>query len=378
MFELLKRIKKRLSGGVVYLAPRGKRRGNVLLSYTTLPFISPRVIDGHTNRWECRRIAEIFLARGYAVDIVDFDNASFIPKKRYDYCFDVQNNLERFSSYLNKDCVKIFHATTAHWLFNNTAEGRRLADIKERRGFELVPQRTLPPSRNAELADYMTILGNDFTVETYSPYTKKHIHQIPISTTHLYPSPEDKDFDNTKCGFIWVGGTGMAHKGLDLVLEAFAKMPELRLTVFGKPDKDFVAAYHQELYELPNIRYGGYVDFGGSDFKDAVRDSAFLIFPSCSEGSSGGVVTAVHAGLIPIISHESGITVGDAGVILKENSIDAICREARTIVSLPAESLRARAVETWDYAQEHYTRDTFSRAYEAFVNEIATSAILPK
>lgn len=369
MLEFLRKIKKRLSGGVVHLSPHGERQGNVLLSYTTLPFISPGLIDAHTNRWECRRIAEIFLDRGYAVDLVDFDNKIFSPQKRYDYCIDIQNNLEKFLPHLNRDCVKIFHATTAYWSFNNMAEERRLLDIKKRHGFEFAPQRTLPPSRNAEIADYITILGNDFTVKTYSHITKQ-IHQIPISTTHLYPSPEHKDFNVAKNGFIWVGGTGMAHKGLDLVLEAFAIMPELRLTIFGKPDKDFVRAYHQELYTLPNIHYGGYVDFGGNDFKDAIYNSVALIFPSCSEGSSGGVVTAMHAGLIPIVSRESGVTVGNAGVILKENTIEIIRHEARRLASLSIELLQMRSVQIWNHARKQYTRDTFSRAYEMFVDRI--------
>lgn len=376
MLEFLQKVKKKLSGGVVHLSPPGERRGDVLLSYTTLPFISPRSINGHTNRWECRRIAEIFLERGYAVDAVDFDNERFIPRKQYAYCIDIQNHLEKFSAHLNKDCVKIFHATTAHWLFNNTAEERRLADIKKRRGFELRPQRTLPPSSNAEVADYITMLGNDFTAGTYAPYIKKHIRQIPISTTHLYPSPH-KNFSRAKSGFIWVGGTGMAHKGLDLVLEAFALTPELRLTVFGKADKDFVAAYNKELSTLPNIRYAGYVDFGENGFKDVVRDSAFLVFPSCSEGSSGGVVTAMHAGLIPLISRESGVDVGEAGVILKENAIGEIRREIQNLASLSIQEIQTRSLETWDYARKHYTRDTFSKAYEAFVDELLKETAAP-
>jgi hypothetical protein len=48
----------------------------------------------------------------------------------------------------------------------------------------------------------------------------------------------------------------MVHKGLDLVLEAFADMPEYHLTVCGpiQKEQDFERAYYRELYQVPNIR----------------------------------------------------------------------------------------------------------------------------
>lgn len=367
--EVAKKIRKKLLGGVVNLTPNGVSRGRVLLSYTTLPFISQQAESGHTNRFECQRMAEIYAETGYAVDIVDFDNESFVPKKHYNYCIDIQNKLEKFSAHLNKDCVKIFHITTAHWLWNNTAEYRRLLDIKERRGVALMPRRTLPPSRNIELADVVTILGNDFTAGTYG-FSKKTMHRIPISTTHLYPSPENKNFESARNGFVWIGGVGMAHKGLDLVLEAFAEMPEFRLTVFGKKDIDFAQTYHKELYKTPNIRYIGHTDPGGDDFASAVRNSIALIFPSCSEGSSGGVVTAMHAGLIPLISYESGITVDSFGAVLEKNTIAEIQKEIKSLVSLPPDTLKLRATQAWSYARAHHTRETFSMEYKKFVNKL--------
>lgn len=375
MSEVAKKILKKLSGGVVRLAPKEAPRGRVLLSYTTLPFISPRLINGHSNRFECQCIAEIFREAGYAVDIVDFDNESFVPKKRYDYCIDIQNKLEKFSAHLNKDCVKIFHIATAHWLFNNTAEYRRLLNVKDKRGVALMPRRTLPPSRNIELADAVTILGNDFTAETYG-FSKKTMHRIPISTTHLYPSPENKNFESARNGFVWIGGVGMAHKGLDLILEAFAEMPEFRLTVFGKKDIDFAQTYHKELYETPNIRYAGHTDLGGDEFASVARDSIALIFPSCSEGSSGGVVTAMHAGLIPIISFESGVNVGNFGIIFKKNTINEIKEQAQYLASLPSEELKNKATMAWEYARNNHTREKFSQEYEKFVQRLIYDRIL--
>ena len=369
MFELLQKVRKKINGGVVRLSPRRPIMGKVLLSYTTLPFISPQFLQSHTNQWECRRIAEIFLERGYAVDVVDFNNQSFLPKEKYDFCIDVFDKLNLFSSYLTEDCVKIFHATGAHWLHNNIAEYDRLFDIKKRRNIVLTPQRIFQPSHNIEIANFVTVLGNDFTANTYK-YANKNIYSIPISTTHLYPSPKNKNFDSVRKNFIWMGGVGMVHKGLDLVLEAFSNMPDFNLVVLGKKDNDFEKAYYKELYQTKNIRYVGYVNPESDFFISTLDNSLSLIFPSCSEGGGGSVITAMHAGLIPIVTFESSVSVNDFGVILKENTIAEIQRELQHIASLPVDVLKLRAIQSWNYARKYHTRDTFSNAYEKFVDKL--------
>lgn len=372
--ELVRKIKKTLSGGVIRLKPATKPKGVVLLSYTTLPFISPQTIDGHSNRWECRCVAELFLARGYEVDIVDYDNTSFRPKRRYAYCIDIHNNFKTFATHLDKDCVKVFHITSSHWLFQNTAEYRRLLAIQARRAVTLSPKRTVSPSYNIEYCDIATMLGNATTAATYA-YADKKIYPIPVSTTHTYPSPAQKDFTKASRRFIWLGGSGMAHKGLDLVLEAFMEMPDMHLTIFGKQDVDFTQVYRKELFNTPHIRYLGYIDMGSKAFINNANSSLALIFPSCSEGSAGGVVTAMHAGLIPVISRESGVDVHDFGIILAENSTDEIKKQIRMLAASSPTELRNRAVSAWEYARTYHTREMFRKKYDEFIDELAVGTV---
>jgi glycosyltransferase involved in cell wall biosynthesis len=357
--ELWRKIQFKLNGKVIHLKAKGPVQGNVLLSYITLPFISPQTINGHTNRWECKTMAEIFLDHGYNVDVIDFTNDTFQPRKKYDMIIDNERNLERLSAFL-PDALKIFHITTAHWQFQNNAELLRIDDIQKRKGVHLMPRRQLQPSKNIETADVATMLGNDFTAGTYA-FAQKPITRIHISTTHTYPLPENKDFVQARNRFIWLGGSGMAHKGLDLVLEAFAEMPQLELFIFGKKDPDFAEAYEKE-FSLPNIHYKGNVDLGSVEFKNAANTSVSLIFPSSSEGSSGGVVTAMHAGLIPIISFESGVDVESFGIILKENTVAEIKKQVQLIAQSSPEELKSRAHAAWQYARNHHTREQFKKS----------------
>lgn len=372
--NLMRRFFFRLGGRMIRLKSRGPSRGNVLISYTTLPFVFPETIDGHSNRWECKQMAETFTEFGFNVDVVDAANKSFIPRKKYDYCIDITNNLAQFKLFLNSSCIKIFHITATHWLFQNTAEYKRLLNIKERRGVVLTPKRIVEPSYNIEYADVVTILGNDFTVSTYQ-YAGKKICRIPISTTHTFPSPENKDFEKIKKNFVWIGGSGMAHKGLDLVLEAFSDLPDFNLSILGKLDPDFGEAYKKELFNAPNIKYTGWLNPGSNEFKNTINNSLGLIYPSSSEGQAGSVILSMHAGLIPIISYESGVNVENFGIILKENSIEEIKKQARFIVSLSKEELKERAINAWKYANKNHTRENFSKKYKEFVTKLLNKEV---
>ena len=297
----------------ITLKPAKPSRGNVLLCYNNAAFFlkpGQPVPNDHTNKWESLQIAKTFLDLGYQVDVTGENNDRFVPAKHYSFFVGNRINFDRIADSLNKDCVKILHIDTAHWLFHNTSEHQRLLALQERRGFTLPTRRSMKPNLAIEHADYATILGNEFTISTYR-YANKPLYRLPISAAALYPWPEDKDFEQTRKHFLWFGSTGFVHKGLDLVLEAFADMADYDLTICGPIDneKDFESAYYTELYKTPNIHTVGWIDISSSRFLEITRNCIGVVYPSCSEGQCGGVVTCMHAGLIPIISYESGVDV---------------------------------------------------------------------
>jgi glycosyltransferase involved in cell wall biosynthesis len=370
---MIKKVLFRLRGRVLTLYPKGSVRGRVLLSHDITPFFRPAndPLGNHGNYWTARYIAQTFLERNYIVDVINWENTTFTPRKKYAYFIDIHNNLERLAPLLGSECTKILHITASHWLFQNTAEYLRCLDIKNRRGAVVQPRRLSAPSRAIEAADYATIFGNDVTISTYA-YAGKPIVKTPMPSTDTFPNPETKDFEKARKNFLWIGGTGAAHKGLDLVLEAFAGMPDMELTICSKVtgEDDFVRAYHRELYELPNIKLIGYVDTGSDAFKTLCSQSIGTVFASCSEGQAGSVVLAMNAGLIPIISRESGVDLPSCGVILKENTVSEIKAEVQRVAALTPDVLRSQATTIWGYAREHYGRATFARAYDTLIDSL--------
>jgi len=365
--------KRLLNQDVITLISETGSDKNVLLSYITRPFKvewESHEFRSHTNMWECQQIAKTWVKYGYNVDIIDWDNKSFLPKKEYSVFIDIHSNMERLAPILGDNCKKILHITGAHWQFQNRAEMVRLSDLKSRRGVELKPRRQVPPSLGIEYADCATILGNVFTQGTFA-YSGKPLYPIPLSTTVQFPYYE-KNFDKIKKNFLWFGSSGMVHKGLDIVLDAFSELPDYHLTICGPVNRedDFDKAYFKELYQSQNVRSFGFIDVKSDRFLDVIMNTNALIYPSCSEGQAGSVITCLHAGLIPIVSYESGVDVNGFGIILQKSSVDEVVESIKMLSQKPNEELRRMSKSAWLYARTHHTREKFAECYNAFVNNI--------
>jgi glycosyltransferase involved in cell wall biosynthesis len=374
-------------GKLGILKHQGTKQGNVLLSYIIEPFLlqdEHDISNAHHHDWLSWQIGLTFSSLGYDVDVVDYQDRKFVPTKNYDFFVGARTNFQRLSALMPNKCIKIVHLDTAHWLFNNSSAYQRHLDLQKRRGVTLASFKWVEPNWAIEYADYATTnWGNQFNVGTYK-YAEKQIFQIPLPTCAVYPEPAEKDFDTCRNHFLWFGSDGLIHKGLDLVLEAFAQMPECRLTVCGplrtresnaekgplKQDTQFEAAFHRELYESKNIHTAGWVDVEGETFQKIADQCIGVVFPSCSEGGGASVITCMQAGLIPIVSYETNVEVGDFGFTLPLSSIDEIKKCVRHVCELPEAELKTMANKAWQFSQANHTREKFSINYRKVIEQI--------
>jgi glycosyltransferase involved in cell wall biosynthesis len=359
---------------VATLKAHNPLRGRALLSYRIEAFVLPSddpTLDRHTNYWQSAEMANVLAELGYEVDVIDYRNTTFVPEKRYDICIDVRNNLERLAPLLGPECLKIFHIDTAHLLIHNAKESARLASILERRG-AVLPTRTQQPS-NCGIETAACATGNvgEFAMSTFR-YAGKKIYPVPAPIARTYGWSSEKDWLSARRRFIWYGSRGLVHKGLDLVLEAFAAMPDLELVVCGPIDQEpeFVKAYYPELYETPNIETVGWVDTGGRRFREIVDSCTAVVFPSCSEGLSTSTLECMHAGLIPVVTHETGVPAEPFGFEIESLTVNAVQSAVRAVTALSPEQLRKRSELAWAHANEHHTRERFSEVYRRIMINI--------
>ncbi|MDO8604216.1 MAG: glycosyltransferase [bacterium] len=388
MFNLLSRYvvayRNKLTNkffGIVSVAHTGeKKKGVVLLSFLTGPFTKAPgefYTDPHSNYWVSTELATLFTKRGYDVDIINWDDTQFIPKKDYVVCIDMQYNLERLSEYLPKNCIKVMHLIASYPEFQNNEEQKRIDAVEKRRGVTLPPVRTSPLTSNPGVADFLEGYGNKTVHGTYARFGKEII-PIPVPIMETYSFPEHKNFETARKNFLWFGGGGAILKGLDLVIEAFAGLPHLHLTIMGPAsyEKEFEEIYAHEL-SLPNImRYGrprfnresGESMVGDKYVREVMDQCAAVIGLSASEGGGGAVVQAMQAGLFPIVTPQTGINELAPSIVVQDLDINNIRRIIEDFSNLPSEKIASLARDSWTFAKNSHTKEVFSKVYENFID----------
>lgn len=370
----ISRYKKSKHDEIVSIEPKGTRIGSALLGVIIDPFLVNKneISNDHTNHRESIEIANVFLELGYQVDIISKLRGVFIPKKKYTFYVNLRTNFKKVSKYLNEDCIKIVNLDTSHWSSNNHAAAKRVINLQNRRNTSLACIRYITPNYAIEHCDYATMYGNEFTIGTYE-FAGKQIYKTNIPSHLKIDNPAHKDFEKIKNNYLWFGSSGFVHKGLDLVLEAFTEMPDKNLIVCGPVDEeqDFKKEFHKELYKTENIDTKGWIDIESPEFPEIIDNCVATVFPSCAEGCNGGVVTCMKAGIIPIVSQQSGLEIeSDYGFLFENLSVEGIKAKVNKVSGLPVEIMAEMTHKAWKYANLTHTVEAFHENYKKAIIDI--------
>ncbi|MFQ5642230.1 MAG: glycosyltransferase [Thiogranum sp.] len=281
---------------------------------------------------------------------------------------DIVSNIGRLADRLDPDCIKILHPMFSHWTIHNSRNYARHAALAQRRGVALKPLRLVEPNDSVERADYITCRGGTFSRSSYA-YGDTPILRLPQLTPAAIDGYIDRDMEKCRNRFVWLGGSGVVHKGLDLLLEAFAGLPDCHLTVCGRVsrEKSFQSLYRRELYELPNIDTIDWIDTLSDQFRRIVTDSAALVLPSASELSCGSVIAGMMTGLVPVTTPGTDIDVSGIGFSIEEDSVAAVRAAVCAVRDQSAAELAEMSQAAREAASRRYGRDRFLRAYREAV-----------
>jgi hypothetical protein len=318
-----------------------------------------------SSSWVSLTIARSLLARGWNVDIVGDRNTHFWPSKPYGVVIASRRSLPKLVPRLPRDCLKVLFLDSADVLFQHAAECDRLLELRDRRGVVLSPTRYERVTPALEHADCAILQGNEFTSTTYQ-HARIPLFRVPAPAPDDHASPADKNFEQCRSNFLWLGGRGVVHQGLDRTLEAFANLADVRLIVSAPLHEapGFADAYRRELKQTSNVRLVAAAGSDGGNIPTLASDCVAVVLPSCAEGQAPEVVNCMAAGLIPIVTRESGVDVGDFGIILPGASVDQIAAAARTISRLPVARLREMAIAAWEFVRTHHSPAVVRQRYE--------------
>jgi glycosyltransferase involved in cell wall biosynthesis len=113
-----------------------------------------------------------------------------------------------------------------------------------------------------------------------------------------------------------------------------------------------------------NIHPIGFVDIRGQLFRYIADRCSFAILPSCSEGISASVLTAMSAGVIPIVSQESGFEEDEVHH-LRDSTIDEIGTAADQYASKSLKWIIEEANRVLGISRERYSAQQYIKSVRA-------------
>jgi glycosyltransferase involved in cell wall biosynthesis len=335
-----------------------------LLSYLTYPLSYPIKKIRFSNDGIALSIPRALNELGYSVDIVDWDNLNFIPKKEYDLFFGhAGGNFRNIYKNLNKNATVICFLSANHYQFSNQQEEKRYKYLTDRHGVSLPLHHFIYDTNIHEfsysVSDGMICLGDSSILKTYSKFPLVlNLNNASYPDNHY--ETIDKDFEKIRNNFLFFAGGGNVHKGLDLLLDAFAKSDK-NLYICTVLEPEFRKLYRNEL-KKSNIHFMGWVKPRSKRFYQIMDNCTFIIFPSCSEGSAGSVVESMNQGLIPIVSRETRIDVTGFGLFLNECTVEEINKVVEEVSNKPLnwikeKSLLTRKAAVTDFSEENFIKN---------------------
>lgn len=379
---VLKNLARRRGVRLVHLTPAGeteivienvfetKFSKHALLSYLVGPFVNGPA-NSHSNQQESIALAEILHEMGFTVDVINWNNTTFIPQKEYAIVIDNHDNLFRLAPYFDTQTLKIFHATNAHWLYQNRVELTRYHEVFLETGKALFPPRQLTRGNSAENADLITMFGNNFTSSTYGSYQKK-IHHLPMSVTVTPKETEWRKDPLAGSRFLWLNSHGALLKGLDRVIEAFSELPHCHLTICGHAafEPGFIELMTSKTRTASNIQFEGWVDISSQRFSKLINTHAWVIGSSLSEGGGGSILNGMAAGLIPLLTPSTSIDLPPGtGFYYGANDTQALVELLTEVGQLSTEELASRSVNSVAFIRNNHTLPAFKEAYRQFLSK---------
>ncbi|GEM_PF-557724 len=354
---------------------------NVLICYITDPFRQGATLS-HTNMAESLQIAEAFQALGYNCDIMNHDSGRKASYDKYDIIFGFGEVFKKSFYFSGKDIKRIYYGTGKHPYFSNAATIKRGLEVKAKKGRFLIESLRLVREDyllQTTAVDALMIVGGEKEAATYRKYTNLPIYNIDVSFFKVQDPAEivkGKDFSQAKKHFLFFSGGGLIHKGLDLLLEAFAKADDLHLHICASIDAEsrFQEAYRHELYDNERIHTYGFISVESETFKKLLHECAFVILPSCSEGKPTSVINAVgNGGLIPMLTDAASIDLEALTIPISGLSVTAITQSLNRAQSFTDDELREMSAQIGELVSQECTIENYGRNMQANLQKIISS-----
>jgi glycosyltransferase involved in cell wall biosynthesis len=223
-----------------------------------------------------------------------------------------------------------------------------------------------------DTADCVLTIGEKGTrsYNSYLKYGKKVLNFTPAVSPDV---AHDDSWDVTRSQkeFLCFAGNGLICKGVDVVTEAFLRMPDKTLHICGPMESSYEKVYMPKIHSASNIKYHGFIEPGKEKFNSLASKCAFVIFHSSAESCCTSVSTAMRAGLVPVINPWTSIDVSGCGIELSDDGdlIENVVKGAEEASSLDRDRYKSLVHATLSKT-EKFTQQGFTESYSSAVDEM--------
>ncbi len=212
--------------------------------------------------------------------------------------------------------------------------------------------------------------GHDFTLSSYSQVnTKKYKIPSPIKDNIIPTFEKNQNHHLRTKRFFFYSGSGLLHKGLDLIIEAFADLHDFELYIAVlTPESWFIKYYKDILSKSPNINWLGSIKSDSKTMKEITMKCGFVISASCSDADPVSIIECMRYGMIPVVTRETDISIKNK-LEIKNPTVKSVKESIILSSKLSSNEVKKLSIESYIASLNNYS-DCYGRALEKSLVEV--------
>ena len=325
---------------------------------------------GRTIPFEIFKLVNVFSELGYCIDIIGCNDVKSIPivkSKQYDLIFGFGETFYQIVKH-QPLALSILYMTENHPNFSLQEEKKRNDYFYARHGKKIALSRSGSFYQNKHMEiKYSHVI----TLSETEPLKTQYDNPYTIFPTGIINPNyifKNKNHQRTKNNFLWLGSSGVIHKGLDLLIDIFNHRNDVVLHICGLSD---IEKKMLNLKQRENIIEYGHIDIKSEIFLEIIEKCSFIILPSCSEGCSTSITTGMLHGLIPIVMKNAGFDrLLDNSIFLDDYGVEYLDKKLTEFQNYTPNELQLFSRKVFDFARSNFSISTFEKNFKRIIIDI--------
>lgn len=349
-----------------------RKQRRVAFVYSNSDFYEPYREDKvvHANSLSVYPKLKYFIDKDYVIDL--YECRSTAPVEVSGAAYNIVFGFGKLYAILckrNPHALKILYITeNAPWAVEKKFK-ERLSYYEERHGRVdyTVRRNGFYTQEMFELSD-VGIAGNGSGNIASMRAVLKNIEQVHIAAifNDRFVFDGKKNHHQTRKNFVWFGSSGAIHKGLDILIDVFRGLPDLKLDIYGATPVEMRA------FDLPaNVHDCGFVNVRSDEFiENVVKKHSFVVSISCSEAFQSSVSTCMAHGLIPVVTPETGFDDVPGSIMCDDYHVDYIANVLSKASQMPENRLVRLEKQIYEYTRTNFSVDFVDKEFCTIMNKL--------